>query len=187
MEHLPTGIDELDLVLAGGLSPGRSWSWPARPGTGKTILAQQICFASATPERKAIYCTTMSEPHSKLVRHLEPFGFFDPDALGRSVEFMHLGDLLLQENGDGLGVAVSEMVDKCFETKPAVVVIDSAKALQVFADEQALRVAYYELASRVAHTGAVVLLVGEYTPEEIETRRRVRPRRRDRPGGIRVP
>ena len=63
-----------------------------------------------------------------------------------------------------------------------MVVIDSAKALQVFADEQALRVAYYELASRVAHTGAVVMLVGEYTPEEIETRRRVRPGRRDRAG-----
>ena len=51
-----------------------------------------------------------------------------------------------------------------------MVVIDSAKALQVFADDQSLRVAYYELASRVAHTGAVVLLVGEYTPEEIESR-----------------
>ncbi len=62
------------------------------------------------------------------------------------------------------------MVDKCFEVKPAVVVIDSAKALQVFADDQALRVAYYELASRVAHTGAVLILVGEYTPEEIESR-----------------
>ena len=54
------------------------------------------------------------------------------------------------------------------EQNPAVVVIDSSKALQVFADEHALRAAYYELASRVAHTGAVVILVGEYTPAEIE-------------------
>ena len=77
MECVPTGIDELDLVLAGGLRPGSLVVLAGAPGTGKTILAQQICFASATPERRAIYCTTMSEPHSKLVRHMEPFGFFD--------------------------------------------------------------------------------------------------------------
>jgi circadian clock protein KaiC len=138
------------------------------PGTGKTILAQQICFAGASPDRKAIYYTTLSEPHSKLVRHLEPFSFFDTDALGASVEFIHLGDLLLQNDGGGLEAVVSEIVDRCFEADPAVVVIDSSKALQVFADEQSLRAAYYELASRVAHTGAVVILVGEYTPDEID-------------------
>ena len=168
MERLSTGILELDLVLGGGLQPGSLVVMAGAPGTGKTILAQQICFASARTDRKAIYYTTLSEPHSKLVRHLEPFSFFDPDALGDRVDFIHLGDLLLQEDGGGLDTVVSEVVDRCFESKPAVVVIDSAKALQVFADEQSLRAAYYELASRVAHTGAVVILVGEYTPLEIE-------------------
>ena len=168
MERLATGIGELDVVLDGGLKPGSLVILAGAPGTGKTILAQQICFASATPERKAIYYTTLSEPHSKLVSHLEPFSFFDPDALEGSVEFIHLGDLLLQENGGGLGTAVSEVVDKCFETNPAVVVIDSAKALRVFADDQSLRTAYYELTSRVAHTDTVLILVGEYAPEEIE-------------------
>ena len=169
MERLATGIEELDLVLDGGLSPGSLVVLAGAPGTGKTILAQQICFASATRDRKAIYYTTLSEPHSKLVKHLEPFSFFDASALEERVEFIHLGDLL-QDDGDGLGLVVSEVVDKCFEVKPSVVVIDSAKALQVFADDQALRVAYYQLASRVAHTGAVLILVGEYTQDEIESR-----------------
>ena len=40
------------------------------PGSGKTILAQQMCFANATAERKCVYYTTVSEPHTKLVRHL---------------------------------------------------------------------------------------------------------------------
>jgi circadian clock protein KaiC len=168
VEHLSTGIEELDLVLGGGLQPGSLVVLGGAPGTGKTILAQQICFANATPDSKAIYYTTLSEPHSKLVRHLEPFDFFDPDALGDTVEFIHVGDLLLQEAGGGLESVVSEVVDRCFADNPAVVVIDSSKALQVFADEQSLRAAYYELASRAAHTGAVVILVGEYTSEEIE-------------------
>ena len=54
------------------------------PGSGKTILAQQICFANATAERKALYYTTWSEPHDKLVRHLEPFAFFDATRSARA-------------------------------------------------------------------------------------------------------
>ena len=46
-----------------------------------------MCFANGTSDRKAVYYTTWSEPHDKMVRHLEPFGFFELDALGDRVEF----------------------------------------------------------------------------------------------------
>ncbi len=72
----------LDLVLGGGLEPGAVVVLAGAPGTGKTILAQQICFAAATADHKGVYYTTVSEPHTKLVRHLEPFTFFDRGALG---------------------------------------------------------------------------------------------------------
>jgi len=168
MGRLRTGIADLDLILGGGLEPGSLVIVAGAPGTGKTILAQQICFANATPEHKALYYTTLSEPHSKLVRHLEPFEFFKPAALGRTVDFIHLGELVQEAGSEGLEPVVSEVVRKCFETKPAVVVIDSAKALRDFVSEHELRTALYDLASRVAHTDAVLLLVGEYTPREIE-------------------
>ena len=168
MARLQTGIADLDLILGGGLEPGSLVIVAGAPGTGKTILAQQICFANATPERKALYYTTLSEPHSKLIRHLEPFDFFKPAALGRSVEFIHLGELVQEAGKEGLEPVVSEVVRKCFETRPAVVVIDSAKALRDFVSEHELRSALYGLASRVAHTDAILLLVGEYTPHEIE-------------------
>jgi circadian clock protein KaiC len=163
-----TGIADLDLILGGGLEPGSLVIVAGAPGTGKTILAQQICFANATPEHKALYYTTLSEPHSKLIRHLEPFEFFKPDALGRSVDFIHLGELVQEAGKEGLEPVVSEVVRKCFETKPAVVVIDSAKALRDFVSDHELRTALYGLASRVAHTDAILLLVGEYTSGEIE-------------------
>lgn len=168
MKRLRTGIAELDRVLGGGLEPGSTVVLAGAPGTGKTILAQQICFANATPERKAIYYTTLSEPHSKLVRHLEPFRFFERQALGVSVEIIHLGELVRDESGNGLGPVVTEVVRKCFEANPVVVVIDSAKALSDFVSEPQLRTAYYDLASRVAHTGTVLLLLGEYAPHEVE-------------------
>src|SRR6202022_2078269 len=168
MGRLRTGLPDLDLILGGGLESGSLVILAGAPGTGKTILAQQICFANATPEHKALYYTTLSEPHSKLIRHRDALEFFTPAALGRSVEFIHLGELVQEAGKEGLEPVVSEVVRKCFEAKPAVVVIDSAKALRDFVSEHELRSALYGLASRVAHTDAVLLLVGEYTPHEIE-------------------
>jgi circadian clock protein KaiC len=164
---MATGIPGLDLVLNGGLEHGAVMVIAGAPGTGKTILAQQICFAKATVAHKAVYYTTVSETHTKLVRHLEAFTFFDPEALGATVEYIHLGSFLRPRSKDGLGPLVSEVVRKTLEEEPAVVVIDSTKMLRDFADERELRMALYDLTSRVAHTDAVLLLVGEYTPEEL--------------------
>jgi circadian clock protein KaiC len=167
LKLMSTGIAGLDLVLNGGLEHGAVVVLAGVPGTGKTILAQQICFAKATSAHKSVYYTTVSEPHTKLVRHLEPFTFFDPESLGTTVEYIHLGSFLVPRNENGLEPLVSEIVRKTLEEEPAVVVVDSTKMLRDFADERALRSALYELTSRVAHTDTVLLLVGEYTPGEL--------------------
>lgn len=165
MNSLPTGAEGLDLVLGGGLPSGSLIIVAGPPGSGKTILAQQICFANATDERRALYYTTWSEPHDKLIRHLEPFAFFDVHALGERVEFLHLAELMNSDAG-GLDAVSEEILRRSFETRPAVVVVDSSKALHDVIDPDSLRRAIYDLASRVAHSDAVLILVGEYSAEE---------------------
>jgi circadian clock protein KaiC len=165
VNRLATGAAGLDLVLGGGLPAGSLVIVAGPPGSGKTILAQQICFANATTERRALYYTTWSEPHDKLIRHLEPFSFFDPDALGERVEFLHLAELMRPEGG-GLDAVAQEILRRSFETRPVVIVIDSSKALHDVVDPDALRRAIYDLASRVAHSDALLILVGEYSAEE---------------------
>jgi circadian clock protein KaiC len=167
LKLMATGIPGLDLVLNGGLEHGSVVVLAGAPGTGKTILAQQICFANAAVAHKAVYYTTVSEPHTKLVRHLDAFTFFDRESLGAAVEYIHLGSFLGPRSKDGLEPMVSEIVRKTLEEEPAVVVIDSTKMLRDFADERELRMALYDLTSRVAHTDTVLLLVGEYTSEEL--------------------
>jgi circadian clock protein KaiC len=167
MTRLATGIPGLDVVLDGGLEPGSVTVLAGAPGAGKTILAQQVCFANATAERKAIYYTTLSEPHSKLVRHLESFNFFTTDSLGSQVEYLHLGDLIRDEQPGGIRALVDEVARKALDEHPAVMVIDSAKALRDFAGERELRMAFYDLTSRLAHTDTALVLVGEYTPAEM--------------------
>lgn len=170
MKRIATGVPELDLVLGGGLLAGSLVIIGGGPGAGKTILAQQICFAAATPERKAIYYTTLVEPHVKLVSYLESFDFFARGALEERVEFIHLGEILLEQerrDDNPLGPVITEIVRVCFEDKPAVVVIDSAKALRDFVDEAELRTVLYDLAGKVAHSETVVLFLGEYSADEL--------------------
>jgi circadian clock protein KaiC len=165
VERLSTGIRDLDLVLGGGMPVGSLVIVAGAPGTGKTILAQQLCFANATHERKALYYTTFSEPHAKLMRHLESFDFFDVEALERDVEVIHVGNLLGEH---GLAGFFDELTRKAFEGKPCLIVVDSSKVLHDFAEPGEFRRAIYELASKVAHTDAVLVFVGEYAADEIE-------------------
>jgi circadian clock protein KaiC len=123
----------------------------------------------ATPEHKAVYYTTLSEPHSKLVSHLEQFTFFDSAALGLRIEHIHVGDLLRQGRDDGLQSLISEVVRVALDTQPSVIVIDTAKSLRDFIGADQLRMALYDMTSRVAHAGTLLLLLGEYTPEEMHS------------------
>jgi circadian clock protein KaiC len=168
MSRLGTGIAELDLVLGGGIPPGSCVVLAGAPGSGKTILAQQICFDNAQPDRRAIYYTTLSEPHSKLTAHLEGFSFFDATAIGNRVEFHHLAALSDPSGDLSMSAVTTEVVRQAFESRPSVIVIDSSKALHE-AEGPGFRKAVYDLASRVAHTDAVLILVGEYDQEDMRT------------------
>jgi circadian clock protein KaiC len=177
VEKIGTGIPDLDLVLGGGLPLGSLIFVAGGSGAGKTILAQQIAFANGTRERKALYYTMVSEPHAKLVRHLEGFDFYDPQGLGERVEFIHLPALLsagasegtAQERAAATAVLVDEIVRASAAAQRAVIVIDGIKALRDFAEADGFgfRGVAYDLASKVFHSNAVLIFVGEYMAEEV--------------------
>lgn len=164
MTRISTGIGALDLVLGGGFPPGSLVVIAGAPGTGKTILAQQICFANPRP---SIYYTTLSEPHSKLVSHLESFSFFSREAVGGRVRFHHLTSLA-SSPAELSSTASAEITREAFETRPGVMVIDSSKALNE-AEGPAFRRSVYDLASRVAQTDTLLILVGEYQEADMQT------------------
>src|SRR5579884_4128369 len=93
-DSIETGIPRLDRVLGGGLLPGSLVMIIGAPGTGKTVMAQQMAFYRAAEGGAALYLTGYSETHDKLLSHTRGLSFFRPDMLGDKVQFASLLDLL---------------------------------------------------------------------------------------------
>ena len=166
VECLATGSADLDRILGGGL-PVRSINLIAgEPGTGKTLLALQIVFHLARQGRKCVYFTTLSEPSLKLVRYMQQFSFFDESLVDRAVVFADIGSVIRGKSEEAILTEITTRVER---EEPAVVVIDSFKAVRELVEGSAVRTFVYDLAVHMAGWGAATLLVGEYSDAEIAT------------------
>ncbi len=166
-ERLPSGNQPLDRVLGGGLPANAISMIVGLPGSGKTIVAQQYVFRNGTPERPAVYFSTVSEPLEKLLRFGQTLDFFDPDAIGSSVFYEDLGDTL---NRDGLSGLTERVAAVLRERRPGLIVIDSFKALNAFsADDGEFRRFLHQFAGRLSVSPTASLWVGEYEEQEIAT------------------
>ena len=164
-DRLLSGHAPLDEILGGGLPANAISLIMGRPGSGKTILAQQYAFRNAQPGRPAIYFSTVSEPLEKIVRFGQSLTFFDTAAIGTSVFYEDLGTTVHQHGLSGVAEQLGRMVR---ERRPGLIVIDSFKALQAFArDYGEFRKFLHELAGRLGAFPAASLWVGEY--EDAET------------------
>jgi circadian clock protein KaiC len=135
-----------------------------RPGSGKTLLAEQCVFATATADRPGLYLSTVSEPLDKLLRYGQSLSFFEVDKVGSSVFYDELGSALGE---DGLWGALQRIDRLIKERRPGVVVIDSFKALKAFAaDEADFRRFLHELTGRLTARAISSLWVGEYGVED---------------------
>jgi circadian clock protein KaiC len=164
-DRLPSGHAPLDEILGGGLPANAISLVMGRPGSGKTILAQQYAFRNGRPDRPAVYFSTVSEPLEKIVRFGQGLAFFDTAAIGTSVFYEDLGTIV---NRDGLAGVADRLSRVVRERRPGLMVIDSFKALQAFAAGYGeFRKFLHELAGRLGAFPAASLWVGEYEDAEI--------------------
>ncbi len=164
IDRFSSGVDGLDAILCGGLVSNSITLVAGAPGSGKTILAESCVFTNATPDRPALYLSTVSEPFDKLLRYGQSLTFFDVAKIGHSVFYDDLGDVLAEE---GLG-AVSERIYSLVKAHlPSIVVIDSFKALKAFAtDEADFRRFLHDLSGRFTALAVSSLWVSEYASHD---------------------
>ena len=164
IRKLATGVPGLDAVLGGGV-PEYSFNLIAgAPGTGKTTLAQQILFATATPDRPGLYFTVLGEPPLKMLRYQQQFTFFDPARVGRDVHFLNLSEAVLDKSLDVILDRVSADIERL---DPAIVVVDSFRTVVRAADtpranELELQHFVHRLALHLTSSEATSFLIGEF-------------------------
>jgi circadian clock protein KaiC len=85
IKRVPTGVAGLDEILRGGLLQGGVYIVQGAPGSGKTILGNEVCFRHAEGGGRAAYVTLLAEMHTRMLQHLRSMSFFSealiPEAL----------------------------------------------------------------------------------------------------------
>jgi len=81
LERIPAGITGLDQILEGGLLGGGVYVLEGPPGTGKTVLANQICFNHVAAGGRGVFVTLLAESHSRMLQHLQSMTFYREDVI----------------------------------------------------------------------------------------------------------
>ena len=165
---LATGVPGLDAVLGGGL-PALSFNLVAGgPGSGKTTLAMQLLFATATKERPGLFITLLGETSLKMLRYQQCFDFFDEAAVGQRVHFLNLSEEAL---GGDLDAVLARIVHEVDALRPGMIVVDSFRSLvhavPVEAPHGDLERFVQRLALHLTTWDVTSLLIGEYQQQEL--------------------
>ncbi|MFJ3485517.1 ATPase domain-containing protein [Pseudomonas sp. NPDC090202] len=121
LKRLQSGIEGLDELLKGGFVAGSSYIIQGRPGSGKTILANQIGFNHARHGGRVLFATLLAEPHERLFQFLSTLSFFDRSKIGDQVQFVSAFDTM--EN-DGLDEVVKLLRREIVRQKSTVMILD---------------------------------------------------------------
>jgi circadian clock protein KaiC len=169
IRNIATGVPGLDAVIGGGLCEYSFNLIAGAPGTGKTTLVQQMLFANATTERRALYFTVLGEPTVKMMRYQQQFAFFDPSRVPGAIRFVNLS----KEAANGtLSDVHDRIVAEVKKSEPAFLAVDSFRTIGAHAPHAdgtattELAEFVQRLALQLTSWETTSFLLGEYNESE---------------------
>jgi circadian clock protein KaiC len=157
LNRLQSGIEGLDALLKGGLVSGASYIIQGRPGSGKTILANQLGFHHARNGGRVLVATLLAESHDRLFQFLSTLSFFDASRVGAEIQFVSAFDTLENE---GLDEVVKLLRREISRQKATVMVVDGLLNARSKADSPIDTKKFIsELQGHAAFAGCTVLFL----------------------------
>jgi circadian clock protein KaiC len=155
--RLPSGVAGLDAVLRGGFLRGGVYIVRGAPGTGKTTLGHQACFAHIQSGGRALYVTLLAEGHARMMQHLRGMSFYDTAAVPDRLYYVSAFRTLEEEGLKGL---IALMRREATRLGAGVVVLDGLVAVALTArGESEFKRFVYDLQAVAGATGCTVLLL----------------------------
>jgi circadian clock protein KaiC len=99
---VPSGIDGLDIILEGGFLEGGITIIQGKPGAGKTILGNQLCFNHVAAGGRALYVTLLAETHARMLLHIGNLALFRSSAIPDQLSYLSAFPVLETEGVQGL-------------------------------------------------------------------------------------
>ncbi|MFY0583035.1 RAD55 family ATPase [Cystobacter fuscus] len=127
VRRVGTGSSGLDALLNGGWVHGGTYMVSGAPGTGKTVLGNQLCFSHVANGGRAVFITMLSESHERMMTHLRGMRFFRREVIGQSLHYVSAYATLKAEGLEGLSRLLYRSVR---EHQATVLVVDGLLAAQ---------------------------------------------------------
>jgi circadian clock protein KaiC len=157
LDRMSSGIGGLDVVLQGGFFRGGLYLIQGTPGTGKTTIANQICFNHVAGGNRAIYVTLLAEYHARMVQYIGRMSFFDESKIPDQLSYFSGFSILRDE---GIGGLLTLVRREIIAKKVSTVIIDGfIAARRVAQDDQAFNEFVHELQGIAIATRCTVFLI----------------------------
>ncbi len=156
-ERTSTGVAGLDIVLAGGLLNRSTYLIAGAPGTGKSVLSQQVAFHKARMGHKVLYLTLLSESHEKMLVNLQGFSFYEEAFVGDRITYISLYQDIATGGVQRFAAVAREAVLK---SSARLVIMDGISSLRDFAPSRGdLRKSLFDFNAQLSLLGCTTILI----------------------------
>jgi circadian clock protein KaiC len=165
LERLSSGIPGLDLILGGGFLQSGVYIVHGLPGSGKTILANQVCFHHVANGGAAVYMTLLAESHSRMLQHISQLRFFSESAIPDKLAYLSAFHDL---ETDGLKGLTALLRREMRARRVEVLVLDGLVAAAEAANtDRELKKFIHEVQTSAVFHGCTVFLLTSGSPQHV--------------------
>jgi circadian clock protein KaiC len=157
LQIVPSGIGGLDTILRGGFFQGGITIIQGKPGAGKTIFGNQLCFNHVANGQNALFVTLLAETHTRMLLHIGNLEFFDGDVIPDQLAYLSAFPVM---EAEGLSGLLKLLRHEIRARRATLLVLDGLVAAEKAADsDMAFKKFIHELQLQATTTNCTMFLL----------------------------